>query len=96
MVYKYGTNAPGVLANSDVNITESFQRAMIANANRGGENVAPGSLIGALLGASVGFSGLPPALLEGLAPSHRATIDQEIDAFVAASPFVQELAQSTL
>jgi len=96
MVYKYGTNAPAPLADGDVNVTASFERAMVANANRGGENVAPGALIGALLGASVGFSGLPPALLEGLAPSHRATIDQEVDAFVAACPLVQELAPSTL
>ena len=37
-----------------------------------GENVAPGALIGALMGAAAGYSRLPAALLEGLAPSHKA------------------------
>jgi len=35
---------------------DSFEKAILANANAGGENVARGSLIGAVLGAHYGFS----------------------------------------
>lgn len=38
---------------------DSFEKAILANANAGGENVARGSLIGAVLGAHYGFSQLP-------------------------------------
>jgi len=81
MVHKYGA-ADGADASA------AFKRAVLANANRGGENVATGALIGALLGAECGFSKLPRGLVAGLAPSQRAVIQEEVDAFVAASPFV--------
>ena len=55
---------------------------MLRNANRGGENVHSGCVVGALLGAQCGYSGLPPRLVEGLKDS--AALREEIDAFVAA------------
>jgi len=38
---------------------DSVEEALLANANAGGENVARGALIGALLGASHGQSAFP-------------------------------------
>lgn len=62
--------------------TAGFRNAVIANANRGGENVATGALMGALLGGSCGYSNLPSDLLEGLQRSQRPQLDNEIDAFI--------------
>lgn len=87
MMYKYGLDAPDADSKA---AGAAFERAMLANANRGGENVATGAVVGALLGASVGFSRMPAWMVDGLAPAHRAAIDQEIDAFLAASPLVAE------
>lgn len=56
--------------------------ALIANANVGGENVHRGSILGAVLGARAGVSGLPPQLMNGL--HDKEALTQEIDAFVAA------------
>ena len=80
MVYKYGGEGEG---------STVFERGLLANANRGGENVATGALLGALLGASAGFEALPAGLVDGLAPGDRAALDAEVDAFVAVAPFVQ-------
>jgi len=38
---------------------DSVEKAILANANAGGENVARGSILGALIGASHGMSGFP-------------------------------------
>lgn len=57
-------------------------RALLANANVGGENVHRGAVLGAAMGARAGLGALPAVLFEGL--HHRAEIAQEIDAFVAA------------
>lgn len=65
----------------------AFRRGVLANANRGGENVATGALIGALLGAECGFKQLPTDLVAGLAKSQHKQLVREIDAFVTASPF---------
>ena len=59
-----------------------FEQAILANANAGGENVHRGLVLGALMGAQVGASGIPEALKAGL--HQRAAIEAEIDAFVAA------------
>lgn len=37
----------------------SFEAAILANANAGGENVARGALVGALMGAKHGLAGMP-------------------------------------
>lgn len=55
---------------------------MIASTNAGGENVARGAVLGALLGADVGVEGLPVELINGL-HDHDA-IAADIDAFMAA------------
>lgn len=83
MVYKYGWSD----SIGDESVGTAFKRAMIANANRGGENVAPGSLIGALLGADAGFSRLPKDLVDGLCPAQRDALDESIRVFVSAAPF---------
>jgi len=66
-----------------------FAQAVLANANRGGENVATGALIGALMGAACGYERLPKALVEGLAVSQQEQLNSEIDQFVASVPFAQ-------
>jgi len=83
MVYKYSWNDK---ANS-AEVTSRFREAMMANANRGGENVAPGALIGALMGAAAGQSRLPKDLLDGLAVSAQPELNQHIDLFSNASSF---------
>ncbi|EOD34046.1 hypothetical protein EMIHUDRAFT_228899 [Emiliania huxleyi CCMP1516] len=60
----------------------SFSEALLANANAGGENVHRGLVLGALMGAQVGASGIPAELKAGL--YHHDAIAAEIDAFIAA------------
>ena len=86
MAYKYGSGEGG---------DGGFRNAVIANANRGGENVATGALIGALLGAQSGFSKLPKDLVRGLAGSQQPQLADEIDAFVAAVPFADDRDMAT-
>lgn len=45
---------------------QGTEALLLASTNAGGENVARGSLLGALAGAKVGLAGLPPALVRGL------------------------------
>jgi len=54
----------------------SAEEAILASANAGGENVARGALIGALLGAAHGMRGLPEWAKSGL--HGKAQIEQEI------------------
>jgi ADP-ribosylglycohydrolase len=61
---------------------DSFEDAVLANTNAGGENCHRGAALGALMGAGVGEAALPARLVEGLADS--AAIRREIDAYVAA------------
>lgn len=67
--YKYGGN---------------FESCLLANANTGGENVARGQTLGALIGCAIGSSRIPAHLKEGLVNS--ASISSDIDAFVGAIP----------
>lgn len=55
--------------------------ALLANANAGGENVARGSALGALLGASYGVQGFPESLR---ALYNRNEIEAEIKAVVGS------------
>jgi len=61
---------------------DNFTAAVLANANRGGENVHSGIVIGALLGAAQGASGISEGLKKGL--FDYPTISKEIEMFVAA------------
>ena len=88
MAYKYG--AAGRQSTKG-DRQDSFRRGVIENANRGGENVATGALIGALLGAECGFSNLPKDLVDGLAKSQHAQLEREINAFVRVVPFGKSL-----
>jgi len=45
---------------------DSVERVILANANAGGENVARGALIGAIIGAHHGMSGFPKWTINGL------------------------------
>lgn len=58
----------------------SFEDAVLANVNVGGDNAARGALVGAVMGASGGFSGIPDRFVSGL--KDRAAIEAEADAFV--------------
>ena len=55
---------------------------MLANTNVGGENCHRGAALGAIMGAALGESRIPPRFIEGLAATRE--IKQEIDEFVAA------------
>ena len=62
---------------------DSPERAVLANANAGGENVARGSLLGALLGAAHGVDAFPAWSRTGL--YKKDEIFPEIDTFVAST-----------
>ena len=64
---------------------DSFEDAVLANTNVGGENCHRGSALGAIMGAAVGEKGIPKRFITGLAASEE--IRGEIDAFVAAIEF---------
>lgn len=79
MIYKYA-------AGPDGDKSKAFSNAVVANFYRGGENVAGGALMGAVLGAECGYSKLPAKLLEGLSRKDRATLDAEVEAFLNTIP----------
>lgn len=62
--------------------SDSFEKAVLANTNVGGENCHRGAALGAVMGAAVGESGIPKRFIEGLAATNE--IRKEIDDFVAA------------
>jgi len=57
-------------------------KALLANANVGGENVHRGSILGAVLGARAGYDSLPSNLVDGLYA--KTEIEHEIKSFVDA------------
>ena len=61
---------------------DSFEDAVLANANVGGDNCHRGAALGAVMGAAHGVGGIPPRLLEGL--HAREAVGGEIDAYVHA------------
>lgn len=80
MVYKY--------ADAEVDRGQAFEKGVLANANRGGENVATGALIGALLGAACGFKQLPADLVQGLKGAD--FIEQQVDQFLSVVKIAPE------
>jgi len=69
---------------------DSFEDAVLANTNAGGENCHRGSALGAIVGAAAGEKGIPRHLIEGL--HAYKDIRKEIDDYVAAVlPEVKEL-----
>lgn len=63
-------------------IADSFEKAVLANTNVGGENCHRGAALGALMGAALGESKIPRRLIDGLHDT--ANIRKEIDAYTAA------------
>ncbi|KAK3244440.1 hypothetical protein CYMTET_45942 [Cymbomonas tetramitiformis] len=61
---------------------DSFEDAVVANTNSGGENCHRGSALGALLGAANGVSKIPPHFISGLVASHE--IHEEIERFIVS------------
>ncbi|KXZ49126.1 hypothetical protein GPECTOR_23g55 [Gonium pectorale] len=61
---------------------DSFEKAVLANTNVGGENCHRGAALGAVMGAALGESRIPARLISGLHDS--AAIKAEIDAYVTA------------
>ena len=58
-----------------------FESALIANAGVGGDNCHRGAVLGAILGAALGFDAIPVRWIDGLRA--HTTLGVEIDAFVA-------------
>ena len=61
---------------------DGIWKALLANANIGGENVHRAAVMGAILGARVGDENLPLQLKSGL--YERELLEKEIDSFVGA------------
>mmetsp|Transcript_18933 Transcript_18933/g.44045 ORF Transcript_18933/g.44045 Transcript_18933/m.44045 type:complete len:355 (-) Transcript_18933:107-1171(-) len=59
---------------------DDFRSCLLANANAGGENVHRGILLGALMGAASGASGIPADLKTGL--KHASSLRAEIASFL--------------
>ena len=72
---------------------DSFESAVLANTNVGGENAHRGSALGALMGAAHGEKGIPAKLISGLAESD--AIRREIDAYISnvVAPALETRAQ---
>ena len=62
--------------------TEGIWKALLANANIGGENVHRGAVLGAVIGARVGDENLPEQLKSGM--YDRQSLEEEINSFVNA------------
>lgn len=58
-----------------------FEAALIANTNVGGDNCHRGAVLGAILGAALGFQAIPEHWIHGL--QARRDLENEIDAFIA-------------
>ncbi len=78
---KHATPPPGHLLPC-LCTADSFEKAVLANTNVGGENCHRGAALGAVMGAARGESGIPGHLLSGLADS--GAIRREIDAYCTA------------
>jgi ADP-ribosyl-[dinitrogen reductase] hydrolase len=60
---------------------DDFEAALIANANAGGDNCHRGAVLGAILGAALGFPAIPERWIHGL--QARSELEEEIETFVA-------------
>ena len=62
---------------------DSFEEALLANANAGGENVARGACLGALVGAYRGKQAIPKWMLDGL--YQRKRLHTDVNGFVRST-----------
>ena len=60
---------------------DDFEVALVANTNVGGDNCHRGAVLGALLGAALGYRAIPDRLIHGL--RSRAELSEEIECFIA-------------
>ncbi len=60
---------------------DDFEAALVANTNVGGDNCHRGAVLGALLGAALGYQAIPERWILGL--RSRVELGKEIDTFVA-------------
>jgi ADP-ribosylglycohydrolase len=60
---------------------DDFEAALVANTNVGGDNCHRGAVLGALLGAALGYQAIPERWIRGL--RSRAELEQEIEIFLA-------------
>lgn len=58
-----------------------FEAALVANTNAGGDNCHRGAVLGALLGAALGYPAIPERWIRGL--RSRAELEHEIENFVS-------------
>jgi ADP-ribosylglycohydrolase len=60
--------------------SDDFEAALVANTNVGGDNCHRGAVLGALLGAALGYQAIPERWLRGL--RSRVELDEEIESFL--------------
>jgi len=89
MTYKYASKGD---EESKSDKGDAFLKGVMANANRGGENVATGTLQGAILGGACGYKNLPRRLLDGLAPKDKDKLESEVEAFLSTLPLLADKA----
>jgi ADP-ribosylglycohydrolase len=61
--------------------SKDFEAALIANTNAGGDNCHRGAVLGAMLGAALGYGAIPERWIDGLRA--RAELEEEIETFIA-------------
>ena len=60
---------------------DDFEAALVANTNVGGDNCHRGAVLGAIMGASLGYGAIPARWIQRL--RSRAELHEEIDSFIA-------------
>jgi ADP-ribosyl-[dinitrogen reductase] hydrolase len=60
---------------------DDFEAALVANTNVGGDNCHRGAVLGAILGAALGYQAIPERWIRGL--QSRVELEEEIESFVA-------------
>ncbi|MBM4089235.1 MAG: ADP-ribosylglycohydrolase family protein [Planctomycetes bacterium] len=60
---------------------DDFEAALAANANAGGDNCHRGAVLGAILGAALGYRAIPDRWIYGL--RSRAALSEEVECFIA-------------
>lgn len=61
--------------------SNNFEAALVANTNVGGDNCHRGAVLGALLGAALGYQTIPERWIRGL--RSRVELEEEIESFLA-------------
>jgi ADP-ribosyl-[dinitrogen reductase] hydrolase len=59
---------------------DDFEAALVANTNVGGDNCHRGAVLGAMLGAALGYRAIPERWIRGLRSRHE--LEEEIESFI--------------